>query len=55
MNKSNNLYKDIATGLMFVVGVFSFMSGEFIISTLLLGATSLSSNIDLAKPVKARI
>ncbi len=31
MNKSINLYKDIFTGLSFTVGVFGFMSGEFIL------------------------
>jgi hypothetical protein len=52
MNKSNNLYKDILTGLFFVTGVFSFMSGDFIISTLLFGVSSLTSNLEFAKPVR---
>ena len=46
MNKSNNLYRDILTGLFFTTGVFGFMSGEFIISTMLFGAATISSNID---------
>lgn len=46
MNKSSNLYKDIATGVFFTVGVFGFMSGEFIISTMLFGAATISSNLD---------
>lgn len=52
MNKSSNLYRDIVSGLLFVTGVFSFMSGEFVISTLLFGASSLSSNLEFAKPVR---
>ncbi|MDD1622850.1 MAG: hypothetical protein LUQ11_15335 [Methylococcaceae bacterium] len=47
MNTSNNLYRDIATGLFFTTGIFGFMSGEFIISTMLFGAASISSNLDL--------
>lgn len=47
MNKSNNLYRDIFIGVSFVTGVFGFMSGEFIISTLLFALASLSSNVDL--------
>ncbi|WAR43838.1 hypothetical protein [Methylomonas rapida] len=47
MNKSNNLYRDIITGFFFMTGVFGFMSGEFVLSTMLFGAASLSSNLDL--------
>jgi len=47
MNKSNNLYRDIMTGFFFMTGVFGFMSGEFVLSTMLFGAASLSSNLDL--------
>lgn len=46
MSKSNNLYRDILTGLFFTTGVFGFMSGEFIISTMLFGAATISSNLD---------
>ncbi len=53
MNKSINLYKDIFTGLSFTVGVFGFMSGEFILSTLLFGAATISSNLDFSNSFKA--
>jgi hypothetical protein len=53
MNLSNNLYRDIATGLLLTTGVFGFMSGEFVISTMLFGAASLSSNLDLDKPERS--
>ena len=53
MNKSRNLYKDIATGLLFTTGVFGFMSGEFIISTVLFGAATISSNLDFSGSLKA--
>lgn len=47
MNESNK-YRDIATGLFFVTGVFGFVSGAFIASTTLFGAASLLSNIDFS-------
>jgi hypothetical protein len=53
MNKSNNLYRDIVTGLFFTTGVFGFMSGEFVISTMLFGAATISSNIDFSGSFKA--
>ncbi|PKD38702.1 hypothetical protein CWO84_20980 [Methylomonas sp. Kb3] len=52
MNKSSNLYKDIVTGLFFATGMFSFLSGQFVLSTLFFGAASLFSNIEVAKPVR---
>jgi len=48
-----NLYRDIVTGVLFLVGVFGFMSGEFVLSTLLFGTASLTSNLDLKDAVQA--
>jgi hypothetical protein len=53
MHKSRNLYRDIVIGLSFVVGVFGFMSGEFIISTLLFGFSSLVSHFDFSPSFRA--
>ena len=53
MSKSSNLYKDILTGIFFTTGVFGFMSGEFILSTLLFGAATISSNLDFSGSFKA--
>ncbi len=53
MNTSKNLYKDIVTGLFFVTGILSFMSGEFVLSTMLFGAASVSSNLEFARSVRA--
>lgn len=53
MNKSSNLYKDILTGIFFTTGVFGFMSGEFILSTMLFGAATISSNLDFTGSFKA--
>ncbi|WP_305908782.1 hypothetical protein Q9L42_008975 [Methylomarinum sp. Ch1-1] len=41
-----NLKKDIINGLLFVVGIFGFISGAFIISTVSFGAAAIFSNID---------
>ena len=53
MNTSNNLYRDIATGIFFMIGVFGFMSGEFVISTALFGVASISSNLDFDDSVSS--
>lgn len=53
MSKPINLYKDVVTGLLFTLGVFGFMSGEFILSTLLFGSASLASNLDFKGSVQA--
>ncbi len=53
MSRPINLYKDIFTGISFTVGVFGFMSGEFILSTLLFGAATIASNLDFSNSFKA--
>jgi len=53
MSKYSNLYKDILTGVFFTVGVFGFMSGEFILSTLLFAAATVSSNLNFSGSFKA--
>ena len=52
MKKSKNLYRDVVTGFCFTAGVFGFMSGEFIISTLLFGFASLTSNLDFSPSLR---
>jgi CheY-specific phosphatase CheX len=52
MNESNK-YRDITTGVLFVTGIFGFVSGAFIISTTLFGAASLISNLDFTDSVEA--
>ena len=53
MNKSNNLYRDIFTGFTFTAGMFVFMSGEFIISTMLFCIATISSNLDFGSSLRA--
>ncbi|AEG01286.1 hypothetical protein [Methylomonas methanica] len=52
MKSRNSFFRDILTGLLFTTGIFGFMSGEFVLSTVLFGAASLSSNLDLGRNVE---
>lgn len=42
-----NLLKDIVNGLLFMVAIFGFISGEFILFAVLFGTAALLANIDL--------
>jgi hypothetical protein len=42
-----DLNKDILTGIIFITGLFGFISGEFIISSTLFASAVISSNIRL--------
>jgi hypothetical protein len=38
-------YKDLLIGLMFVTGLWGFISGEFILSTILFASAAVYSNM----------
>jgi hypothetical protein len=40
-------YRDVLIGLMFIVGIVGFISGEFIISTVLFASAAIFSNVHL--------
>lgn len=42
-----DLYKDILTGLVFIIGLFGFLSGEFIISSTLFATAAIVSNVNI--------
>jgi len=42
-----DLYKDILTGLVFMIGLLGFLSGEFIISSTLFAASAIASNVNM--------
>ncbi|WNB76105.1 hypothetical protein [Methylomonas koyamae] len=42
-----NVQKDILNGLAFITGIVGFLSGEFIISSLLFATTTFASNINI--------
>jgi len=41
----NDINKDILIGLLFISGIWSFISGLFIVSTVLFGSAAIFSNI----------
>lgn len=41
----NEFNKDVVIGLMFIIGIWSFISGQFIVSTVLFATTAIYSNI----------
>jgi hypothetical protein len=41
----NNFQKDILIGLIFITGILGFISGEFIISTILFASAAVASNV----------
>lgn len=53
MNKLDTLFRDIVISLFMTLGVFSFMSGEFIISSMLFGVACLYSNIQFIPEKKS--
>ena len=42
-----DLYKDILTGLVFMIGLLGFLSGEFIISSALFATAAIASNVNI--------
>lgn len=48
----NDLSKDILTGLMFVTGLFGFVSGEYIISSTLFATAAIASNVNMNRKRK---
>ena len=43
----NDFYKDVSIGLVFMVGLFGFLSGEFIISSALFATAAIASNVNV--------
>jgi hypothetical protein len=41
----NDFSKDILIGLLFIAGIWSFISGQFIFSTVLFASAAIYSNI----------
>ena len=48
----NDLMKDVLIGLMFIAGIWSFISGQFIFSTLLFASAAIYSNIVMRSQLK---
>jgi hypothetical protein len=41
----NSFNKDVIIGLLFIIGIWSFISGQFIISTVIFAGAAIYSNI----------
>ena len=54
MYKPKNIQKDIFIGLLFIAGIFGFISGEFIISTVLFAMASIFSNMGTDNQLRAQ-
>jgi len=50
MNTSN-LFRDVVIAPCLLAGILAFVSGQFILSTLLFGMASITSNLPAVKPV----
>lgn len=46
----NDFRRDVFIGLMFITGIFGFISGEFVISTLFFASAAIYSNIAMSQP-----
>jgi hypothetical protein len=44
-----DLKRDILTGVMLATGILGFISGEFIVSTVLFAAAAIYSNVALSR------
>jgi CheY-specific phosphatase CheX len=51
----NSLSKDITVGIMFIVGLFGFISGSFIVSTVVFGMAAVFSNMHFNTESKKEI
>jgi CheY-specific phosphatase CheX len=45
----NDFYKDILTGLVFIIGLLGFISGEFIVSSVLFASAAVASNVNVTR------
>lgn len=43
----SDFQKDIVTGTVFIIGLLGFISGEFIISSMLFASAAIASNVNL--------
>lgn len=51
----NSLSKDITVGIMFIVGIFGFISGSFIASTVVFAMAAVFSNMHFNTETKKEI
>jgi hypothetical protein len=49
----NDFYKDAIIGAIFTIGVIGFISGEFIVSTVLFAVAAIFSNMEMSRRLRA--
>jgi len=42
----SDFYKDVLIGTFFIIGLIGFISGEFIVSSMLFAAAAITSNLN---------
>lgn len=45
----NNLKRDLLIGIMFIIGITGFISGEFIVSSVLFASAAIFTNLFLSR------
>jgi len=50
-----DLQKDILVGLLFVSGIFGFISGAFIVSAIVFAMTAIFSNVHLTRRIQTSV
>jgi hypothetical protein len=45
----NDFQRDVLIGVMFIAGIFGFISGEFIVSTVVFASAAIYSNIAISR------
>ena len=45
----SDFYKDVLTGIVFMLGLLGFISGEFIISSAMFASSAVASNIRMTR------
>ena len=51
----NSFSKDITVGIMFIVGIFGFISGSFIVSTVVFAMAAVFSNMRFNAEIEKEI
>ena len=49
----SDLNKDISVGVLFIIGIFGFMNGSFIVSTVVFAVAAVFSNVSFS-PEKSK-
>lgn len=48
----SDFQRDVLIGMMFVAGIFGFISGEFVFSTMVFAIAAIATNIGMTKQLE---